>query len=171
MEEKKGLGIAALVVAILGFCSWWLGAIAIILAIVALVKKSGKGFAIAAIIIAVIGIILNILVISTLNFFGGVVDEALREYSGDVYSTEVSGDESVDNWFSSWISEGVDELNSQIETGVSEFSDAVTDINDQVVEGVEEGVENLNEGVEAVGEGIEEGVETINEAITGEEAE
>ncbi len=167
MEGKKGLGIAAFVVSILGFCSWPIGLIALVLAIVALVKKSGKGFAIAAIIIACIGIIISLILGSIFNLFTSALDTKVLSGDDDITVTTDSGESS--DWLSGWISEGIDELNNQIEEGVTEFSETVNDVNEQVVEGVEEGVENVNEGLEEIGEGVSEGIEEIGEAITGEE--
>ncbi len=171
MEQKKGLGIATLVIAIIGLLGCWipflnivsitLFIVAIIMGIIAAVKNNGRVMAIIGIVLALIGWFVG----AKIN--GAVVDgvaDALKDFSGDIVITQSGEVKSSSDWLSGFISEGIDEMNNQIEAGVTEFSDTVTDINDQVVEGVEEGVENVNEGLENLGE-------DVAEVVTGEEVE
>ncbi|MBR6252783.1 MAG: hypothetical protein IKR04_02980 [Clostridia bacterium] len=172
MEKKKGLGIATLIIAIVGLIGCWIPVlnllsypffiIAIIMGIIAAIKDNGRVLAIIGIVLSVIGWI----VANGMNsLLGNAIEEGLKSYSGEDIVITQSGDiKTGSDWLNGLISEGIDEMNNQIEAGVTEISDTVTDINDQVVEGVEEGVENVNEGLENLGE-------DVAEVVTGEEVE
>ncbi len=178
-KKKKGLGIATLIIALVGLIGCWIPIlnllsypffiIAIIMGIIAAVKDNGRVLAIIGIILSVIGWI----VANGMNsLLGEAIGEGLKSYSGeDIVITQSGEVKTGSDWLSGLISEGVNELNSQIEEGVTEFSDTVNDVNDQIVEVVEEGVDNVNEGLEEIGEDVSEGIEDIDEALTGEEAE
>ena len=176
MEKKKGLGIAALVIAIVGLIGCWIPVlnllsypffiIAIIMGLVAAIKDNGRVFAIIGIVLSVIGWI----VANGMNsLLGSAIEEGLKSYSGeDIVITQSGEVKTGSDWLSGLISEGVGELNSQIEAGVGEFSDAVNDINEVISGEVHEGVETVNEGLENLGENVAEGVDTVNNALTSQ---
>ena len=165
--KKKGLGIATLVIAIIGLLGCWipflnvisitLFVVAIIMGIIAAVKDNGRVLAIVGIVLSLLGWFIG----AKMNeaALEGVAD-ALKGMSGDIVITQSGEIVSSSDWLSSLITEGVDELNNQIETGVSEFSETVNDIN-AVISG---DVAEIGEGVETINEGLGE----IGEAIVGE---
>ena len=161
MENKsKGLAIASLVLGIIAlvlcwipvvnFVSFILGILAIIFGIIAIVKKAGLGLGVAGLILAIISMILahNTNVAAT-KALGEALEDWATSYSGEWTITTESGETTTSDWLSSIISEGVDELNGQIQTGVEELGEGVNQINEGLQEGLQEGVDTINEGLEA----------------------
>ena len=179
MEKKKGLGIAALVIAIVGLLGCWIPLlnilsypfffIAFIMGIIAAIMNNGRVFAIIGIVLSIIGW----LVANGMNsLLGNAIEEGLKSYSGeDIVITQSGEVKTSSDWLSGLISEGIDELNTGIQEGVNEFSDAVNEFNDALSGEVNAGAEAIGEGVETLGENVAEGVETVNNALTGEKAE
>ena len=138
-NEKKGkglavaslvLGIVALVlcwIPIINFMSFVLGILALIFGIIAAVKNAGRGLGIAGLIIGILAMVFahNINAAAAKAIAEGV-EEWAKSYSGDITFTDESGEEITgSDWFSSLISEGIDEMNNQIQEGVEEFSEGV----------------------------------------------
>ena len=164
MEKKKGLGIAALVIAIFGLLGCWipllniasyaLFVVAIIMGIIAAVKDNGR-------VMAIIGIVISVLGWFVASSINSAVGEAFKSLSGDIVITQSGEIKSTNDWLGGLISESVGELNNQIQEGVNEFSDTVNDINEAISGEVHAGVETIEEGVDAVGEGVS----TFGEAV------
>lgn len=153
MEKKKGLGIAALVLSIIGVLGCWipivnfasivLFCIAIVLGIIAAIKDNGRAFAIAAIILSVLGWYLSSAIMSAIVTVSEI-SEYVNSHSGESITTEYEST-SKTNSNSGLLGSFIDEINAGIQQGVDEFSESVNEFNEKLSGEVADFVETVNE--------------------------